>query len=172
MIIDETQFQSKPPKLNTRVRSAHCEGWNDSFRLPNSGPKSLDGRNGNPESRNMEVLVLGRPGLERTTLHRFLAAAGHEVCVCHDRHWGCVGMDGVCPLDDRTINVAIAGVEAGDRFDPQGIACVYRAQIALVTVGATEHDPVLPYSTIAVERVDATLLDGIETIRTSRRTPQ
>lgn len=120
----------------------------------------------------MEVLVLDRPGLERTTLQRFLEAAGHEVCECHDRHWGCVGMDDVCPLDDRTIDVAVAGVEAGDRFDPQGIACVYRAQIALVTVGATEHDPVLPYATIAVERVDATLLDSIETIRTSRRTLQ
>jgi hypothetical protein len=59
----------------------------------------------------------------------------------------------------------------GARFDPQGIACVYRAQIALVTVGATEHDPVLPYATIAVERVDTTLLDAIETIRTPRRPP-
>ncbi len=153
----------QPPKKRERM---------DSFRLTNSGPKSLDECDGHPESRNMEVLVLGRPGLERTTLQRFLEAAGHEVCECHDRHWGCVGMDGVCPLDDRTIDVAVAGVEAGDRFDPQGIACVYRAQIALVTVGATERDPVLPYATIAVDRVDATLLDSIETIQTSRRTPQ
>lgn len=119
----------------------------------------------------MEVLVLGRPGLERTTLRRFLEHAGHAISECHDRHWGCIGMDGVCPLDDRTIDVAIAGVEAGDRFDPQGVACVYRAGIALVTVGATEHDPVLPYVTIAVERADARLLDAIETIRIPRRSP-
>lgn len=117
----------------------------------------------------MEVLVLGRPGLERTTLHRFLVAAGHEVSECHDRHWGCVGMDGVCPLDDRTIDVAIAGVEAGDRFDPQGIACVHRAQIALITVGATDHDPVLEYATMSVDRVDAGLLDSIEVVRASQR---
>ena len=56
----------------------------------------------------MEALVLGRPGFERTTLGRFLNAAGHRVRLCHDSNWGCVGMDDVCPLDECTIDVAIA----------------------------------------------------------------
>ena len=120
----------------------------------------------------MQVLVLGRPGLERTTLRRFLESAGHQVGVCHAHRWGCVGMDGVCPLDDRAVDVAIAGVEASDRFDPQGIACVYRSRIPLITVGATDGDPVLRYATMAVDHVDATLLDSIERIRETTRSPE
>lgn len=118
----------------------------------------------------MEVLVLGRPSLERTTLQRFLETSGHTVRLCHDRRWGCVGMDGPCPLEDHPIDVAVAGVEAGDRFDPQGIACAYRTEIPLVTVGATMHDPVLQYTTVAVDRVDSTLLESIDAIRAAART--
>ncbi len=116
----------------------------------------------------MEMLVLGRPSLERTNLERWLVDAGHEVLVCHDGSWSCVGMDGPCPLDERTIDMAIAHAEASDRFDPHGIACAHRAGIALVTVGATRNDPVLEYATIAVDRADDELFESIETIRVAR----
>lgn len=116
----------------------------------------------------MEVLIVGRPGLERSNLELFLVGAGHEVCFCHDGRWGCVGMDGTCPLDERAIDVATAHTEASDRFDPHGIACVYRADVALVAIGATNNDPVLQYATIAVDRVDDELLESIETIRIAR----
>ena len=115
----------------------------------------------------MDVLVLGHLGSERMMLERFLADAGHEVAVCHDGSWGCVGMDGVCPLDERVIDVAVAAAEAGDRFDPHGIACAYRAGVPLVTVGATPNDPVLRYATAAVGRVDQELLDVLVDVRTS-----
>ena len=119
----------------------------------------------------MEMLVLGRPGLERTNLERWLVDAGHEVLVCHDGRWACVGMDGPCPLDVHTIDVAIAHAEASDRVDPHGIACAYRAGVALVTVGATRNDPVLEYATIAVDRADDELFESIETIRIARLPP-
>lgn len=116
----------------------------------------------------MEILVLGRPGLERTNLERYLVDAGHELLVCHDGRWACIGMDGACPLDEHTIDTAIAHADASDRFDPHGIACAHRADVALVTVGATTNDPVLQYATIAVDRADDELIESIETIRISR----
>ena len=73
----------------------------------------------------------------------------------------------VCPLDERMIDVAVAAAEAGDRFDPHGIACAYRAGVPLVTVGATPNDPVLRYATAAVGRVDQELLDVLVDVRTS-----
>ena len=120
----------------------------------------------------MEMLVLGRPGLERSNLERCLVDAGHEVLVCHDGRWACVGMDDRCPLDERIIDMAIAHAEASDRFDPHGIACAYRADVVLVTVGATSNDPVLEYATIALDQADDELLGSIETIRATRPPPR
>lgn len=136
------------------------------------GPKSLDPNGRHPKSRNMEVLVLGRPGLERSNLDRWLVDTGHEVSVCHDGGWACVGMDGPCPLDQRTVDMAIVHADASDRFDPHGIACTHRAGVALITVGATPNDPVLGYATLAVDRADDELSKAIETIRISRRAPR
>jgi hypothetical protein len=107
----------------------------------------------------MDALVLGRPGIERTRLEQLLAAADVTVTVCHDGRWGCVGMDGECPLDALDVDVAVAVADPSDRFDPQGIACVHRARIPIVAVGATEHDPVLEYATRHVPRADASVVD-------------
>lgn len=111
----------------------------------------------------MQALVLGRPGLERTRLRQLLCDAGLRVDECHDRNWGCVGMDGSCPLDVLTVDVAVAVSEPGDRFDAQGIACLHRARIPIVTVGATPQDPVLDYATVNVARVEPSIVSVIRT---------
>lgn len=109
----------------------------------------------------MEALVLGRPGIERTRVERLLTDAQFSINACHDNSWGCVGMDAECPLDALSVDVAIAVAEAGDRFDAQGIACVHRARIPIVTIGATANDPVLQYATESVARADPSLLDVV-----------
>jgi hypothetical protein len=68
----------------------------------------------------------------------------------------------MCPLDDNPVDVAVAVAEPGDRFDAQGLTCVHRARIPIVTVGARRDDPVLDFSTMNSPRVDATLLTAIE----------
>jgi hypothetical protein len=110
----------------------------------------------------MDSLVLGHPSAERSALEALLSDAGHNVTICHDQHWGCVGLEGTCPLDDSPVDVAVAVAEPGDRFDAQGLTCVHRARIPIVTVGARRDDPVLDYSTMNSPRVDATLLTAIE----------
>lgn len=107
----------------------------------------------------MQTLILGRPGAERARLERLLVDHGHEVSVCHERNWGCAGLDDACPLDGGPIDVAVAISEPSDRFDPQGIACMHRARIPLVTVGATINDRVLDYAVDNVAHVDAAILD-------------
>ncbi len=102
----------------------------------------------------MEALILGRPGVERSRLEQLLADDGMTVRTCHDRAWGCVGMHDRCPLDDTTVEVAVAVAEPGDRFDPHGVACAHRARIPVVTVGATAGDPVLDFATFDHGRVD------------------
>ena len=95
-------------------------------------------------------------------MEKLLDSAGDQVDVCHDSDWGCVGLDGGCPLDGRDIDVAVAVAEPGVPFDAQGVACVYRARIPIVTVGARATDPVTDYATTNVSRVDH---DALETIR-------
>ncbi len=95
-------------------------------------------------------------------MQKLLDAAGEQVEVCHDRDWGCVGMDGACPLDDGEVDVAVAVAEPGVAFDAQGVACVHRARIPLVTVGARTSDPVTEYATENVDRIDD---DSLEVIR-------
>lgn len=95
-------------------------------------------------------------------MQKLLDGAGDQVDVCHDSDWGCVGMEGGCPLDERDIDVAVAVAEPGVPFDAQGIACLYRARIPIVTVGARATDPVTNYATVNVSRVDR---DALETIR-------
>lgn len=109
----------------------------------------------------MEALVLGRPGLERTRLHQMLTDAGHTVTICHDRDWGCVGMDGACPLDALTVDVAVAVAEPSGRFDAQGIACVHRARIPIVAIGAAADDPVRRYTSATADVVDETIVDVV-----------
>ncbi len=106
----------------------------------------------------MQALVLGRPGLERSRARELLHDAGFDVEECHDRDWGCVGMDGDCPLDVLTVDVAVAVSEPGDRFDAQGIACLHRARVPIVTIGATAHDPVLGYATTNVAFVEPSII--------------
>lgn len=110
----------------------------------------------------MRALVLGRPSARRIRVQKLLDGAGDQVDVCHDSDWGCVGMEGGCPLDERDIDVAVAVAEPGVPFDAQGIACLYRARIPIVTVGARATDPVTNYATVNVSRVDR---DALETIR-------
>ncbi len=95
-------------------------------------------------------------------MQKLLDGAGERVDVCHDHEWGCVGMDGGCPLDERDIDVAVAVAEPGLPFDAQGVACVHRARIPIVTVGARATDPVTEYATVNVSRVDD---DALATIR-------
>lgn len=114
----------------------------------------------------METLVLGRPGLERTRLEQILADANVTVTTCHDGTWGCVGLSGVCPLDGLTVDVAIAIPDPSDRFDPQGIACVARARIPIITVGATPNDPVLRYAVKNVPRVDRSIVGAARALAT------
>jgi hypothetical protein len=110
----------------------------------------------------MDSLVLGHPSAERSALETLLSDAGHNVTVCHDQHWGCVGLEGTGPLDEQPVDVAVAVAEPGDRFDAQGLTCVHRSRIPIVTVGARRDDPVLDYSTVNAPRVDETLLTAIE----------
>lgn len=110
----------------------------------------------------MEVLLLGRPGLEWRRAHDVLQSAGHLVGTCHDGAWGCVGLEGTCPLDERDIDVAVAVAEPSDRFDAQGIACLHRARVPIVTVGATADDPVLRFATTSLERLDASTVDAVD----------
>lgn len=109
----------------------------------------------------MRVLVLGRPSAERRRVEKLLDGAGDVVDVCHDGDWGCVGIDDHCPLDGQGIDVAVAVAERGAEVDAQGVACVHRARIPLVTVGARAQDPVTTYSTAGVTRVDDDALDVI-----------
>lgn len=110
----------------------------------------------------MRTLVLGRPSARRIRLQKLLDGAGGHVDVCHDGDWGCVGMDGGCPLDEQDIDVAVAVAEPGAPFDAQGVACVYRARIPIVAVGARMSDPVREYATVNVDQVDD---ETVETIR-------
>lgn len=106
--------------------------------------------------------MLGRLGAERARLERMITDAGHTLGACHDRTWGCVGMDGRCPLDQDEVDVAVAVAEAGGRFDPQGIACAHRARIPIVAVGATPGDPVLDYVVVNVAHGDRSVLAAME----------
>lgn len=112
--------------------------------------------------RSMETLVLGRVGAERSRLERLLREDGHTVSACHDSTWGCVGMDGGCPLDESAIDVAVAVAEPDGRFDAQGVACLYRARIPIVAVGATPSDPVLAYVNANVPHGDTSVLVAME----------
>lgn len=114
----------------------------------------------------MDALVLGRPSAERSALERLLAGAGHTVSTCHDHRWGCAGLEGACPLDGRSIDVAVAVAEPGDRFDAQGVTCAHRARIPIVTVGAQRGDPVLDYSTARAPGISPSLLETIESAAT------
>jgi len=91
-----------------------------------------------------------------------VADAGHDVHPCHDRGWGCVGMDGQCPLDDDAVDVAVTVAEPGGRFDPQGVACAHRARIPIVAVGATPDDPVLAYVVANVPHGDSSVVVAME----------
>jgi len=110
----------------------------------------------------METIVLGHPGAERSQLESMLTEAGHRVSACHDGTWACAGMHGECSLDGGMVDVAVAVVEPGDRFDAQGIACAFRARIPIVTVGATPDDPVLHYASANVAEVDESVLAAME----------
>ncbi len=114
----------------------------------------------------MRTMVLGRMGAERARLERMIVAAGHDLDACHDRSWGCIGMDGGCPLDEVAVDVAIAVAEPGGRFDPQGVACAHRARIPIVAVGATEADPVLDYVVANVPHGDESVLVAMEAAAT------
>ncbi len=109
----------------------------------------------------MRTLVLGVMGFERSRVGRMVIDAGHVVHTCHDRNWGCIGMDDRCPLDDP-VDVAIAVAEPGGRFDPQGVACAHRARIPIVAVGATEADPVLDYVVTNVPHGDGSIVVAME----------
>ncbi len=106
--------------------------------------------------------MLGRMGAERARLERVVREAGHSVAACHDRGWGCIGMDGECPLDVGDVDVAVAVAEPGGRFDAQGVACAYRARIPIVAVGATSADPVLDYVVANVAHGDPSVLVAME----------
>lgn len=120
----------------------------------------------------MEALVLGRPGIERTRLEQILDDANIRVTVCHDGTWGCAGLHDACPLDGLTADVAIAVPDPSDRFDPQGIACVFRARIPIITVGATANDPVLQYSAKNLARVDRAVVGAARALATNASSHQ
>lgn len=118
----------------------------------------------------MRIMVLGRMGVERSTLEGLLSDAGHVVAPCHDRSWGCVGMDGPCPMDAGAVDVAVAVAEASGRFEPQGVACAYRARIPIIAVGATPGDPVLDFVATTVDHGDHAVLEALEAVHRSERT--
>lgn len=107
----------------------------------------------------MRTLLLGHRSAEQIRLQNLLVRNGHEVELCHDGDWGCVGLNGRCPLDDLDVDVAVAVAEPGVAFDAQGVTCVHRARIPLVTFGARSHDSVMPYATVNAIRVDEAALD-------------
>ncbi|MGI9644777.1 MAG: hypothetical protein ACR2O6_05640, partial [Ilumatobacteraceae bacterium] len=110
----------------------------------------------------METLVMGRMGAERARLEELVRSAGHSVNACHNQNWGCVGMQGVCPLDDAGVDVAVAVAEPSGRFDQQGVACAYRARIPIVAVGARPSDPVLTYVQANVPHGDESVIVAME----------
>lgn len=109
----------------------------------------------------MRALLLGRPSARRIRVQKLLDEAGDRTDVCHDSDWGCAGLEGGCPLDDRDIDVAVAVAEPGVPFDAQGVACVHRARVPIVTVGARPSDPVTDYAVVNVSRVDDDTLTAI-----------
>lgn len=98
----------------------------------------------------MKALVLGRRTREHADVVGILGDRCSEIEGCHDTSWGCTGLDDRCPLDHGAIDVAVAVADPSGGFDAQGIACVHRARIPIVAVGATPGDPVLG---LAVEQV-------------------
>lgn len=102
----------------------------------------------------METMILGRHGVQRQRLEQVLAEAGHAVHACHDRDWGCVGLEDRCPLDEGPIDVAVVLPEPGGRFDAQGVACAHRRRIPILAVGADAHDPIRRVATAHVTAVD------------------
>ncbi len=110
----------------------------------------------------MDAILIGPQGVERDRVERIVTEAGHRVHRCHERAWGCVGLDDACPLDRCDVDVAIAVVGPGGRFDPQGIACAHRARIPIVTVGADRNDPACHYALVNVADVRGPLVEAIE----------
>lgn len=110
----------------------------------------------------MHVLLLGQRSAERIRVQRLLSDADATVDVCSDGDWVCSGMEGHCPLDGGDIDVAVAVASRGRRFDAQGIACVQRARIPIVTVGATASDPVLRFATESLARIDGRVIVAVE----------
>lgn len=106
--------------------------------------------------------MLGRPGLESRRAQEVLRAAGHVIATCRDGRWGCAGLDDDCPLDEIDVDVAVAIAEPSDRFDPQGIACLHRARIPIVAIGATDDDPVRDFASVTVELLDADIVAAVE----------
>lgn len=105
----------------------------------------------------METMILGRHGVQRQRLEQLLHEAGHQVHACHEREWGCVGLDDRCPLDEGPIDVAVVLPEPGGRFDAQGVACAHRRRIPILAVGADEHDPIRRSAQAHVPAVDETV---------------
>ena len=109
----------------------------------------------------MEAILIGPQGVERDRVEQVVTGAGHRVHRCHERAWGCVGLDDACALDGGEIDVAIAVAGPSGRFDPQGIACAHRARIPIVTVGADVADPACKYALVNVSDVNGPLLEAI-----------
>jgi hypothetical protein len=110
----------------------------------------------------MEAILIGPQGVARDRAERVVTAAGHRVHRCHERAWGCVGLDDACALDVDEIDVAIAVAGSDGRFDPQGIACAHRARIPIVTVGADPADPACRYALVNVGDLDGAFVEAIE----------
>jgi hypothetical protein len=110
----------------------------------------------------MKILMLGRPGSERAAAAERLEADGHDVMVCRDHHWGCAGLEGTCPIDRSTVDVAVVTVEPGEPTDEQSVACANRAHVPVVLVGAAPGERLERYVQASVPSPNADLAAAID----------
>lgn len=113
----------------------------------------------------MDVLLLASRSLDRFKAEELLTEAGHRVHTCFDTDtWGCVALEADCPLE-HSIDVAVSTPDSiCGCFDPQGIACSWKAEVPVVAIGARPLDAVLRYADEAIDRVTPNLVEQLERV--------
>ena len=95
----------------------------------------------------MRVLVMGAPGPATEEAILRVEGAGHEVVRCNDPRepaFPCKALTSVCPLDEQTVDAALAiRTHAWPRptvFD-RGVTCAIRQGIPIVLAGTIVLNP-------------------------------
>lgn len=103
----------------------------------------------------MRVLVVGQDTGEDSAAVGALRREGHDIVRCHEPSapsFPCVALEGGdCPIDSGPVSVAVvvgAGpTDAVGGSVEDGSSCALRRHIPLVTVGADDASPLIPWAT-------------------------